>query len=125
MVITDQILDYTLNLMSYKTTKTNYKEIEKCILYIKNTFNGFYIKEYTINNYKNILISNYDTSEFDIIFCGHIDVVPSKEYIKKIDGDILYGRGSADMKSQVATMMALLKNNKTKKRIALLITSDE
>ena len=111
--------------MKYKTIKTNYKEIDKCIKYIKNTLNEYYIKEYTINDYKNIIISNYDTNDFDIIFCGHIDVVPDKNYDNKIIDGKLYGRGSADMKSQVATMMALFKNLKTKKKVALLITSDE
>ena len=42
-----------------------------------------------------------------IVWNGHVDVVPGKieQFNPIIEGDRLYGRGSADMKAGVAAMM--------------------
>lgn len=72
------------------------------------------------------------------VFAGHTDVVPTGPLSKwthdpfkpTIVGDIMYGRGSADMKSSIAAMICAcesLVQAKTvfKGSIAFLITSDE
>lgn len=73
-----------------------------------------------------------------IVFAGHTDVVPSgpserwntPPFTATIQGDILYGRGAADMKSSVAAFTLACKefveeHPNHKGSIALLITSDE
>lgn len=115
-----EILD---NLIKFKTT--NQKEITKAFNYIKRLCKNLYIKEYEFNGFKSILVSNKETNKFDICFITHIDVVPAKEYKMKIIDDKIFGRGTIDMKGQIAVILDLLLNNKTNKNIGLLITSDE
>lgn len=117
------------DLVSFKTVYSNYNEFDKCISYIKNYFadTKLYIKEYEFNKNKSLVISNADTNAFDIIFCGHIDVVPADDalFSMKNDEGKLLGRGVSDMKGQVAVMMKLMKELNTNKKVALFITSDE
>ena len=71
------------------------------------------------------------------VFAGHTDVVPPgpieewtyDPFVPTEDGDFLYGRGSADMKSSLAAMITATENylatNTANFRIGFLITSDE
>lgn len=123
--ILNEIIKNTKKLINYKTIKENYKEFDKAYAYIKQELSNYKIKEYIINNYKNLIISNTEDTNLDIIFCAHLDVVPAENYEATIIEDKLYGRGSIDMKGQLSVLISLLKNNKTTKKIALIITSDE
>ncbi len=72
------------------------------------------------------------------VFAGHTDVVPPgpldqwthEPFTPTIDGDILYGRGAADMKSSIAAMICacerfVQEHGAHTGSIAFLITSDE
>jgi len=78
--ILNEILNNTIKLIKYKTIKDNFKEFDKAYDFIKKELNNYNIKEYTINNYKNLVISNTKDNNLDIIFCAHLDVVPSESY---------------------------------------------
>lgn len=60
------------------------------------------------------LTASYGSGGPEIIFCGHLDVVPASEDWKyppfqmTKEGDRLYGRGTADMKGGIAAMSAVL-----------------
>ncbi|MDX1353746.1 MAG: succinyl-diaminopimelate desuccinylase, partial [Thiomicrorhabdus sp.] len=73
-----------------------------------------------------------------LVFAGHTDVVPTgpenawsyQPFSAHIEGDTMYGRGTADMKSSIACFMAATKRfvndyPNHKGSIAFLITSDE
>jgi succinyl-diaminopimelate desuccinylase len=73
-----------------------------------------------------------------LVFAGHTDVVPTgpesawthPPFSAHIDGDMMFGRGTADMKSSIACFMAASKRFVSeyphhKGSIAYLITSDE
>ena len=73
-----------------------------------------------------------------LVFAGHTDVVPpgpldawdSPPFEPTIDGEILRGRGAADMKSSIAAMITaceqfIADNPNHKGSIGFLITSDE
>ncbi len=73
-----------------------------------------------------------------IAFAGHTDVVPTgpvadwkfPPFEPTIDGNLLYGRGAADMKGSLAAMLTacerfVKKNPKHNGSVAFLITSDE
>ncbi|MDA3807619.1 MAG: succinyl-diaminopimelate desuccinylase [Thiomicrorhabdus sp.] len=73
-----------------------------------------------------------------LVFAGHTDVVPTgpesewtyPPFSAHIEGDIMYGRGTADMKSSIACFMVASKrfietHPDHKGSIAFLITSDE
>lgn len=124
-IILKEIVDNTKKLIEFKTIKENYTEFDTAFDYIKKELKDYYIKEIYIDNYKNIIISNTVDKNLDIIFCGHIDVVPADNYIAKEENGKLMGRGSFDMKGQLSVIISLLKNNKSNKKIAFIITSDE
>ena len=123
--ILNEIVKNSIKLIGYKTIKENYKEINKALDFVKKELKDYHIKEIIIDDYKNLVISNTLDNNLDIIFCGHIDVVVCDKYEGKVIDNKLYGRGAFDMKSQLSIMMSVLKNNKSDKKIALIITSDE
>ncbi len=131
-----EILEISKKLISFKTTKDNDGETVKCFDYIKNYFDPLIESGKIIaNNYQkkgvsSVVFSNTDTLTPEIVLNGHIDVVDAKTelFIPKIKDSRLYGRGAADMKSEIAAMMICFKeaiNKNIKNSIALMITSDE
>jgi len=123
--ILNEIVNNTIKLIGYKTIKDNYNEFDKALEFISKELKDYYVEEYIVNNYKNIVISNTKEKDLDVIFCCHVDVVPALKYEGVLDEGKLYGRGSFDMKGQLSVVMSLFKNNKSNKKIALMITSDE
>lgn len=120
------------DLVSFQTVYPNKNEFLSAIQYIKEYFDGceLSIKDFEFNNSPSLVICNCPATHFDVVFCGHIDVVPAAASFFKMkrDGDILYGRGVSDMKGQVAVMMQLMKKisaEKMQRKIALFLTSDE
>lgn len=98
---------------------------------------GFEIEEMPFGEVKNFYAKR-GTSGPNLCFAGHTDVVPTgpeSEWInppfepKIIDGK-LYGRGAADMKGSLASMVVAVEefvnsNPEHKGQISFLITSDE
>ncbi len=123
--ITKEIVATTIKLMNYYTIKDNYKEFYNAHKFIKNFLPNHLIKEYIINNYPNIVLTNTQSKDLDIIFCAHLDVVPLEDNTIKETPSKLYGRGAIDMKGQLAVILSLLKHTQTSKKIAFIITSDE
>lgn len=75
-----------------------------------------------------LLLANCESDDFDILTIGHLDVVPAKDelFIPRTDGNCLFGRGSSDMKSQIAVNLnSLLYSLGKNIRFAVMITTDE
>lgn len=122
----ENIKNILLKLLEFKTIESNKLEFEKLFYYVKEICNkNLFIKEYTFNNKKCMVISNCDSYSFDVIFCTHIDIVESDNYSIIEDDDNLYGRGTIDMKGSVSVCLNVMNTLKTTKKIALFITSDE
>ncbi|MDH5387889.1 MAG: succinyl-diaminopimelate desuccinylase [Gammaproteobacteria bacterium] len=98
---------------------------------------GFNIENMRFGEVDN-LWARYGTEAPLFVFAGHTDVVPTGPVDKwthppfepTLDGDTLYGRGTADMKSSIAAMMVACKaviesGAEIKGSIGFLITSDE
>ncbi|HCC07237.1 MAG TPA: hypothetical protein DEP72_03595 [Clostridiales bacterium] len=117
------------DLISFKTVEGNLDEFQKCFDYIADYMSGTdkNIKMYEYKGYKSCVISNTSSKEFDILFVGHIDVVPAMDsmFVSKTVDNILYGRGSFDMKGNDAAIFKFIKNVNTDKKIGVFITSDE
>jgi len=64
-------------------------------------------------------------------FAGHLDVVPPGEgwqtdpFVPEIQGEILYGRGSVDMKGGIAAFVAAASQTEHPGTLSLIITGDE
>ncbi|MER2171329.1 MAG: M20/M25/M40 family metallo-hydrolase [Psychrobacillus psychrodurans] len=81
---------------------------------------------------KLMLVAEIGIGDECMIWNGHVDVVPGnpEQFEPFIEGDLLYGRGTADMKAGVAAMMQafyeLSKESKSlTKKIQLHIVTDE
>lgn len=97
---------------------------------------GFSIKHYPFEDVSNLWAEIGDAGPL-FVFAGHTDVVPPgpldewiyDPFAPSDDGEFLYGRGTADMKSSLAAMItaaeSFLKNNSLNFRLGFLITSDE
>lgn len=83
-------------------------------------------------NSKLMLVSEIGVGKECIVWNGHVDVVPGnkEQFNPFIEGDKLYGRGSADMKAGVAAMMQAFyelskASDQLTKRVQLHIVTDE
>lgn len=98
---------------------------------------GFKIENLRFGEVDN-LWARYGTQSPLFVFAGHTDVVPtgpveqwsSDPFTPTIKGDVMTGRGTADMKSSIAAMVCACENLLSEKKeiegsIAFLITSDE
>ena len=98
---------------------------------------GFNLKRYDSNGVSN-LYAKRGTEGPLVVFAGHTDVVPpgpiekwnSDPFVPTEENGILYGRGSADMKSSLAAFVVAIKeyvheNPNHHGTIGLFITSDE
>ncbi len=101
---------------------------------------GFHIEHKRFGEVDNLFAWHGQDSENakSFLFAGHTDVVPTGDesawkhlpFSATIDGDYLYGRGAADMKSAVAAftlaIIDFVENQPNHKgKIALMLTSDE
>lgn len=127
--ILNNIVNNTCKLISYPTYQGNDEAFTELFSYVKSEMSNFFVKDIVVNydnhDNHNLLISNVETNDFDVLFYGHVDVVKNDEYKAIVDNDKLYGRGAIDMKGQVAVMMEVLKNMNTSKKVGLLLPSDE
>jgi succinyl-diaminopimelate desuccinylase len=64
-----------------------------------------------------------------VVFHGHLDVVPGRpeQFVPRIDGDRIYGRGGYDMKGGLAAMMCALHDlsDQAAVRVRMLCVPDE
>jgi len=132
LVGTEKIL---AKLVSFNTT--NDLENKKIMFWVgkflKN--NGFQVKYFSEKNGKVNLCAEYKVSgKVDLYFSGHTDTVPAGEnwksnpykLIKK--GDELFGLGSCDMKSGIASFLSVLEKvdfKKLRKGLGVILTYDE
>src|SRR3954449_11374888 len=64
-----------------------------------------------------------------VIFHGHVDVVPGRpeQFVSRVEGDRLYGRGAYDMKGGLAAMMLAVRDlaEQDRVRVHFVCVSDE
>ncbi|MFH1522525.1 MAG: M20/M25/M40 family metallo-hydrolase [Patescibacteria group bacterium] len=127
----DKIYNLTKRLVEMQTTEDKPEEIEKCLKIIEKEFSqDFYIKKFNYRNRPIIVLSNTRIKKVDLIFAGHVDVVPAKSKDFKLveKGSKLFARGIYDMKAPLATLLLAVKEylkQSSKLKIAIFITADE
>lgn len=125
------ILAVTEDLMRFHTTADRPVEIARAVQYVKDYFAG--VPEITIREYESagkpsLVISFDDSLAPDIMLVGHLDVVPAADelFVPRVEAGRLYGRGSCDMKSEIAVMLELMRDcAPTRPSVALMIGCDE
>lgn len=124
--IEKEILSVLKKFISFPTIEGNEGEMKKLLKYVKTLVPiNFIIKEYTFQNKPVLVISNTDSKELDVVFCTHIDVVPHEKYELVEKGNLLYGRGTFDMKGGAVVSLLALLNQETTKKVGIFLTSDE
>jgi succinyl-diaminopimelate desuccinylase len=138
MSTSSDLIALTRKLISFNTINPPGQERE-CAQYIAKLLEdgGFKVNLFEFEDTRTSLVARSgDESELPICFTGHIDTVPLGEsqwhadpFKGEIDGDKIYGRGSADMKGGVAAMIiaavSFLKTAKNNAPITLVITAGE
>lgn len=138
MRASSDLIALTRKLISFNTINPPGQERE-CAHYIASLLEdgGFKVSLFEFENTRTSLVARSgNEGELPICFAGHIDTVPLGEsqwhadpFKGEIDGDKIYGRGSADMKGGVAATIiaavSFLKTAKINAPITLVITAGE
>jgi len=127
-----ELVDLIKDLVKFKTVEGNEQEKNKIIDYVEDYFkdSGFVVKRHNSNGIESIVVLTEDTKKPTVMIQGHLDVVPALDEAfdaKLIDKHNLYGRGTCDMKGQVAVMMIVMKHFSPgqKPSVGLMLTTDE
>ncbi len=126
----NELLQTIIDLVRFRTTENNFPEFEKAVNYIEKFFEGenVFINKHNYNGVPALVITVKDTKKPRILLQGHLDVVNGndEQFIPKIEGDKLYGRGTVDMKGFIALAMHVLRDAARKNLdVGLMITFDE
>lgn len=123
-----EIIDLAKQLIRFKSTRENPKELQNCIDFAANYLRKFsVVKKFKFNG-KPSLVATYKNTKPEIFLVGHLDVVEAQneQFKPFVNGNKLFGRGADDMKGGDAIAMVLFKNlAKLKPSLGLMFTSDE
>ncbi|WIV68393.1 M20 family metallopeptidase [Natrialbaceae archaeon AArc-T1-2] len=130
--IRERVTELTAELVAYRTTADRPEEIEACMDRVAAFFEdaGVPIDRYEDGGVPSLVASLADSSAPEVVFHGHLDVVPAQErlFSPEVRGDRLYGRGAADMKGGLAAMMYVIERIATAERtpsVAMMVVADE
>lgn len=76
-----------------------------------------------------LIITNKNKNPY-LWLAAHLDVVPGSndQFVPKVDGDRLYGRGAYDIKMAIAVFMQIFQDQDCRDKLSnvgIMITSDE
>ncbi len=130
-----EIIELTKKLISFRSTHDRPEEIRKCCLFVSDWFAVHGIEHRCIENSGYLSLVVMPKPDYTpVLLMSHLDVVagPGQLFIPRMEGNILWGRGSIDDKYAVALSMVLLKEILAQRPgadsnwpVGLLITSDE
>lgn len=127
------LINVVTDLIKFRTETGNSSEIDQCMEYCKILFANTKAK---VDVFRQegvapvLFIRNTEGEEFDVLILGHLDVVPAEDHMfePQIEGNIMTGRGTLDMKSFAAvafnSMFHVLENNLNLK-FGIILSSDE
>ncbi|MGB9910060.1 MAG: M20 family metallopeptidase [Candidatus Hydrothermia bacterium] len=129
----ERIADLLAELVKYKTVSNNLEELSKIVDYVEDqikNLEGLLIRRYMVNGKPSLFATFYNTYHPELLFVGHLDVVDARpeDFVPRREGDVMYGRGTLDMKGACAVMIELLKEVSKlpeKPNVGFLFTTDE
>ena len=123
------VVDLLLKLVSFKSITPDDAGSLKFIEEYLDGFDAIYVNKEGV---KNLFLSKRFGDGTHLCFAGHVDVVPAGEnwdsnpFVPLIKDANIYGRGTQDMKSGVASFVQTCKDvNDFDGRLSILLTSDE
>ena len=128
----ERIENTLMELIKFKSTANNIKELKGVVDYVEDNLRltGLTLRRFEKNYKPSLLVTTRDTLNPKILFVGHLDVVDAKDedFVPRLEGNRIYGRGSIDMKGSCAVMMELAKElaaEKYRGDVGFLFTTDE
>lgn len=132
ILLQNEIIKTITDLIKIRSIAGSKEALLETKAYIKNFFKEteLNVREYSFNDIPALVITTYNTKTPQIFLQGHVDVVDGEndQFIPRFEGDMLFGRGTADMKGFDAIAMHLLKKNAKKDKpadLGLMLTFDE
>lgn len=127
----NSIVRIASDLIKFPTVAGRTRARQNCTSYIENFFRhaGIPVSIWEPGDQRSLLAKLGEGDPL-VTMLGHYDVVdgPPGSFRPRLDGDRLFGRGAADMKTSLAAMMLLLRELAQRPRppsVALMITGDE
>jgi len=127
------LLALAQKLISFQTVSGNAPEIEKCLKYIQSILipAGAIVDICTFDDASPVIFArNAQTSHFDVLILGHLDVVPAdvSMFSPVFKNGCLHGRGALDMKSFAAVAINSLESvikEKLPLKFGFILSTDE
>ncbi len=129
-----ELTQLTTKLMQHESVE-GHADLAMCAQWIesylkKNTPKTVRIQRTTYKSVPSVVAVQGAWKNPDILLSGHFDVVPGKrdDFVPRIHGDKIYGRGAADMKAGVASLMhgfITTVNERPDLSIGIMLTGDE
>lgn len=127
------LLSVIYKLISFKTITGNKAEIDKCLAYIEKILkpSGAIVEICPNQDASPVIFArNVETTHFDVLVLGHLDVVPADDEMFKpvLKSGKLYGRGTLDMKSFAAVAIHSMEKVMTEKlplKFGFILSTDE
>jgi succinyl-diaminopimelate desuccinylase len=131
-VMRERVVELTTEFVEYPTTADRPEAIEACMDRVAAFFDGTEsaIERYRDDGVPSLVASLTDSKTPELMFQGHLDVMPAAErlFTPRRDANHLYGRGTADMKGGLAAMMHTLRDiaeENPEQSIAMMVVADE
>ena len=130
--VLDEIVRLTKELVVFRTTNDRVHELHRCLEFIKSYFHGYDVvfREFSFREQPSMIISFNKRKKQGLLINGHIDVVEGfdSQFTPHIEKNLLYGRGTYDMKGSVAAQLVLLRklaNKQQRPPVGMMIVTDE
>jgi succinyl-diaminopimelate desuccinylase len=128
----ERAVDLTADLVEYQTVASNPDEVDACMDRVAEFFAeaGIQVTRHRHDGVPSLVASLADTEGADVMFHGHLDVVPAPDrlFSPRIEGGRMYGRGTADMKGGLAAMMHVMRDAAAEKAdhsLSMMVVADE
>ncbi|MBN2142483.1 M20 family metallopeptidase [Candidatus Woesearchaeota archaeon] len=125
----DEILNLTMDLIRFKSVKSNPDELKRIIDFVAHYLKrpGVSVKRFVRNQKHSAVFLPKGVKRPKLLLVCHADVVEAddEDFIPRLKGNRLYGRGSYDMKAGLAIAMTVMKRYAGSKSVGLMVTTDE
>jgi succinyl-diaminopimelate desuccinylase len=126
-----RVTELTADLVEYPTVASDPGVVDDCMDRVAAFFAdaGIPVRRHRHEGVPSLVATPGETSDPDVLFHGHLDVVPAPERLfdPRVEGGRLYGRGTADMKGGLAAMMHVLRDVAADggESVGMMVVADE
>lgn len=129
------LVDLTKELVQMPSITSDIPDLNRIIDHVQAIFDaceGAYVQKIVYNDKPSLLVQNFSGKHADVVLNAHLDVVPCSQddqFLPIEKHGKLYARGAGDMKAGAAILITLMKDllqdSNFKKKVTLMLTTDE